>query len=213
MLAIIIIIAILSIIMLLPLGIDGGYCQGTVSVNAKIGPLLIKILPSHKKEKQKSLKPKKEKNKKTKDEKKVDKKSKIPMDKGFLLGIIKEGLRALSNFRRKLSMDYFRFHYIFASDDPFNTAIGYGKASAITGILMPFIDNAFNIKEKDFGYHCDFFIEKPVIDIWLTATIRVWELIYIAGVFLTAALKLYIKNRRKDRTIERNELNGKTSHR
>ena len=209
MLTLIIIFSVLSIISLLPLGIDGGYSGGALSLNIKLGPIIIKLFPRA--QKPKTAKPKKEKNVPSDEAQKE--KSKKPMDKTMLLGIIKEGFRAISRFRRKLSIDYFRFHYVFASDDPFETAVGFGRASAVTGVFLPMIDAAFNVKQRDVGFSMDFLADKPIIDVWITATIQVWELIYIAGAFGIGFLKLKRKENQENRTSERNELNGKTSNR
>lgn len=211
--ALLIILIVLTVIALLPIGVDGGYRYGIFELNIKGGALLIRVLPK----KKKAPKPKKPKKAKKKEEPDVpeteeDRKKKL-FDKQQLTGIIKAGLKTLERLKRKLSIDYFRIHCTFASDDPAKTAMGYGAANAAMGSIVFLVDETFNIKERDFGVSFDFLSEKPVIDVWITATIKVWEIIYIAAAFGIDFLKLKRQKKRRIRVKERNELNGQTSDR
>lgn len=204
--ALLIILIVLTVIALLPIGVDGGYRDNVLELNIKGGPFLIRMLPK----KKKVPKPKKPRRKKEID---VTAKKKKRFDKHQLIGIIKAGLKTLGRLRRKLSIDYLRIHCTFASDDPAMTAIGYGMANGVMAAIVPLTEGAFNIRERDFGFSFDFLAEKPVIDVWLTATLRVWEIIYIAAAFGIDFLKLKRQKKRRIRIKERNELNGQTSDR
>ena len=208
--ALLIILIVLTVIALLPIGIDGGYRHGILELNIKGGPFLIRMLPK----KKKTLKPKKHRRKKEAvPEAEIDDNKKKRFDKHQLIGIIKAGLKALRRLKRKLSIDYFRLHYIFASDDPAKTAMGYGMVNTAMGAIVPLIDDALDIKERDIGFSFDFLAERPIIDIWLTATLKVWEIIYIAVAFGIDFLKLKRQRKRRIRVKERNDLNGQTSDR
>lgn len=206
-----IIIIVLTVIALLPLGVDGGYKNGTYDLHLKIGFISFRILP----EKKKKIKPKKIKKKKEKPEKEetAELKEKKRFDIRERFGIIKLALKALGRFRKKLSVDYIRVHYAFASNDPFKTAFGFAMANATVGAVFPLLDGAFKIKERDFIITTDFLAERPVIDAWLTASIRIWEIIYIAAAFGIDYLKHKIRQKRLSRSKERNESNGQTSDR
>lgn len=200
--ALLIILIVVTIIALLPLGVDGGYRDSVLELNIKVGPFLKRIFP------QKKRKPKPKKIKKIKKEIEsdvIDKKKKR-FDKQQLTGIIKAVLKTLGKFRRKLTIDYLRIHCTFASEDPAMTAIGYGMASGIMGAIVPLAEGAFNIKERDFRFSLDFLEEKPKIDIWITATLRVWEIIYIAAALGIDFLKLKRQKKRRIHVKERNEL-------
>ena len=211
--AILIILIVLTVIALLPIGVDGGYRCGVFELNAKCGPFLLRILPK----KNKAPKPKKPRKQKKRvpgvTEAETTGKRKKRFDKQQLIGIIKAGMKTLGRLKRKLSIDYLRIHCIFASDDPAKTAMGYGMASASVGAIIPLLDETFRIKERDIGFSFDFLAEKPAIDIWITATFKAWEIIYIAAAFGIDFLKLKRQKKRRIRVKERNELNGQTSNR
>ncbi|MEF9971415.1 MAG: hypothetical protein RR731_03785, partial [Oscillospiraceae bacterium] len=134
MLALFIILAVLIVILLIPLGIDGGIAGTKPDLSLRIAGLDFRVFPRKKKKAKpkKSKKPKKEQSKKEK-----QKKAKNPPDYKQLLGILKMGLRALSRFRRHLTINYVRLHFTYASDDPFKTALGYGYAAAVMGSISP----------------------------------------------------------------------------
>lgn len=226
-----IIFIVLAVLLLIPFGVDGGYSGGVLQLSVKAGPFRIKLLP--KKEKPPKAKPakKKEKKKKKKDDGKEDggkkKKEKKPLDFKKILQIIKLGLKALGRFRRQLNIDYIRLKYTVATDDPFNTAMQFAAANAAVGTLCPLADRAFKIKQREVGIYSDFLADKPIIDFWLTATINLLDVIYVALAFGLEFLGLIIKQKREQkkkkreeskqerilREKERNEENGQASSR
>ncbi len=214
----IIIILVLTVFLLIPIGIDGGYKQNSLILGIKIGPINFKLFPRKTKLNFKAQKLKKAKKKKkkpaaelTEGQDEEPKKKKRP-DFKQIMDIISIGLKALKRFRRKLNIDYLRIHYTFASDDPFNVAMGYAAANATISAIFPLVDDAFNIRERDFGIYADFCTYKPRIDVWLTATVNLLDLCYIAIAFAIDYLKLKIKKKRSKRTDERNDTNGQKSN-
>ena len=196
--ALIIVLLILTVLMLIPLGVDGGYNGKSFILGIRIGLFNIRILP--KKPKQPKLrKPKKIKKQKSDENEEKKPKTKKSFNKKKLFGLIKTGLKALGRLKRKLRVDYIRIRYTFASDDPFNTAMGFTASSAAIGMFLPLIDNAFNIKERDVGTSFNFLSEKPEIDCWITLSIQVWEVFYVAIAFGIDFLIMQIKNKREKR--------------
>ena len=195
--ALVIVIIILTVLMLLPLGFDGGYSGGRLTLGVRLGFLNIRLSPEMLKA------PKLRKPKKTviKEEPVTEKKrkEKVPMTRKELIRLAKIGLKALSRLRRKLRVDYIRIHYTFATGDPFTTAMGYGYSSAALSAVLPLLDEAFNIGERDINTSFDFLGEKPVFDCWLTMTIQVWEVLYVAAAFGIDYLKLKHKHKNEDR--------------
>lgn len=195
--AFVIVILILTVLLLIPIGVDGGYSGGKLVLGLRLGLLNLRIFPGSPKHK-KLKKPKKTEVKKKPSTGETTK-EKVPLDKNELISIAKIGLKALGRLRRKLHVDYLRIRYTFATDDPFNTAMGFGYSSAALGAIMPLVENAFDIGERDIGTSFDFLGNKPVFDCWLTLTIQVWEVFYIAIAFGIDYLKLKYKHKREDR--------------
>jgi len=194
----VIVLLVLTVLLLTPLGIDGGYKGKTLILGIRIGFLNIRVIPR----KKKHAKPKIPKNKTPKQSlvnTETTKKPKKPFDIETLKGLIQPALKALGRFRKKLHVDYLRIHYTFATDDPYKTAMGFGVSSAALGAVLPLVENAFDIGERDIGTSFDFLSDKPEFDCWITTTIQVWEIIYIAIAFGIDYLKLKFKQKREDR--------------
>ncbi|MEA4894784.1 MAG: hypothetical protein VB064_05940 [Oscillospiraceae bacterium] len=195
--AFVIVVLILTVLMLTPFGIDGGYGGGKLVLGIRIGFLNLRIIPGRLTREKPAAPRKTVKKKKSGAGGKL--KEKAPLDKKELVRIVKIGLKALGRLRRKLHVDYLRIHYTFASDDPFKTAAGFGYSSAALGAIMPLVEDAFIIGERDIGTSLDFLGDKPVFDCWITLKIQVWELLYIAAAFGIDYLILRLRLGKKDR--------------
>ena len=209
---------------LIPVGVDGGYNADGPAAYLKLGFLSIKVYPpgrlvsSIMAAASKPKKPKKTKAKPVTEEPEKEKKKKPKMTKDDIFALLKMALSALSRFRHKLSIDYLRLHVTIAADDPYKTAMAYGAANAALSAAVPLLDGAFNITEQDFGVSSDFLAEKTQIDVWLTASIQIWEILYVAAAFAIDFLK-HKRKQKKDAseqtrsTSERTDTNGQTSNR
>ena len=222
--ALLIILVVLSVLALIPVGVDGGYGAGGPLAYLKLGFFSIRVFPPGKlvasimKAASKPKKPKRKKVEPIEEEPAEPKKPKPKPGKDEIIALAKMALSALSRFRHKLSIDYLRLHVNIAADDPYKTAMAYGAANAALSAAVPLLDGAFNITEQDIGVSCDFLAEKMQIDVWLTASIQIWEILYVAAAFAID----FIKNKKKQKrdgsehtqsTSERTDTNGQTSNR
>lgn len=197
--ALVIVLLVLTVLLLTPLGIDGGYSGKNLVLGIRIGFLNIRVFPKKKKYTKPKIPKQKKIPKQTSEKAEGAEKSEKPFDIEMLKGIIKPVLKSLGRFRKKLHVDYLRIRYTFATDDPFKTAMGFGVSSAALGAIIPLIDNAFDIGERDVGTSFDFLSDRPTFDCWITMSIQVWEIFYIAIAFGIDYLKLKIKQKRKAR--------------
>lgn len=197
--ALIIVLLVLTVLMIVPVGIDGGYNGKSLILGIKFGVFNIRILPKKisplKLEKQKISKKKKTKEPK----KEKEPKQKEPLDKERLQSLIKFALKALGRFRKKLRVNFLRVRVTYATSDPFVTALAFGASNAVMDTLVPLIDDAFIIDKRDIGVSYDFLSDKPVFDFWLTTTIQIWEILYIALAFGFDLLKMKLIKRSKER--------------
>lgn len=208
-----IILIVLTVIALLPFGVDGGLRGKKLFLSIKVGFLNIRILPNKEKRIKTFVLKKLRKTGKTDDFAEHDeKKSKKGFETKRMLDIIKPALKALGRLRRKLTVDYLRIHCTVATGDPAGTALAYGIASSAMGTVVPLVDSAFDIRNRDVGISFDFLSDAAGFDFWLTASFQVWEIIYIAAAFGIDLLKQKRK-KRKALIKERNDLNGQTSDR
>jgi len=208
--ALYIILAILILILILPVGVSGGYDFGDVSLKVVAGPVKIQLLP--KKEKKKD-KPKKVK--KAKKPKKEKAKKKLPP---FTLELITEYVRlltgVLNRFRKKLSIDHLRIWYLAAADDPYDAAVSYGRANAAILALIEALNLAFNIKEQDVRLRVDFTEDKPQFAVTGQLTIRIGQILLIVLIAAFQFLKVFMKQKKLQKIkAERIDENGEASHR
>lgn len=192
MTVLLIILAILLLIMLLPVGVSGGYDFGDIELKVVAGPIKIKIFP---KKKPKSGSENVEEAKVKKPKKKKADKVKLPMTFDIIKDYIRLGTKALGKFRRKLTIDKLRFYYLATSDDPCAAAISYGIAHAAMANVLAMLHEAFNIKEQDVRLRVDFLEDKPQFSIGVQLTIRIWQILYIGIVALVDFLKIHKKQK------------------
>ncbi len=196
--ALVIVLLILTVLLLIPLGIDGGYNGKTLILGIRAGFLNIRIFPKKIKQAEPKISKKRRRPKPSRKDAE-GKEPKKPLEKRELIALAKIGLKALGRLRRKLRVDYLRMRYTFASDDPFSTAMGFGASSAVLSSIIPLVDSAFDIGERDIGSSFDFLSDKPVFDFWLTTTIQVWEIFYIAIATGIDYLRFKLKQKRQVR--------------
>ncbi len=183
--ALLIILLVLIVIGLLPVGVDGGYNADGFKLYIRIGPLNIRAVPAgglmSKLIKSKAKKPKKLM-KKADLPHEEEKPKKPRMTKEYIITLIKLGLKALGRFRRKLTVDYLSIHLTIAADDPFKTAISYGAVTATFYSAIQLAEKIFNITERDFGVSCNYLADKTAVNFWITASIQIWEILYVAAI-------------------------------
>ena len=205
-------LGILVLLAVLPLGVSVKYNADGPLVRVIAGPVKITVFPLPKKEK----KPKKDKKKKDKQETPAEepapqnpkppaqpKKKEPKKEKGGswtdFLPLVKEALRFLNNFRRKLRLNVLELKLIMAGDDPCDLAVNYGRAWAAVGNLMPQLERIFVIKKRDIQVECDFTASETLVIARLDLTITLGRLLSAVVVFGVRALIefLKIKNKRK----------------
>ena len=172
---------VLTVLNLLPVGVDAAYTDETFSLVARVGPLRLRLLPKppDAKPKKKPPKPKKEKPKK---------KSASP-DIRTILALAKLGLQVLNRFRQRLRVQLLRLVFVSGASDPYDTALAFGYVNAALGALTPLAERALRIDERDIQTGVDFQAERPCIDARIVCTIRIGQIVIIALAFGAGFLK------------------------
>lgn len=194
--------ALLTLICLLRVGVDAAYEAGALTLKVVAGPVDLTILPKKPKP-EKPKKPKKEKKKKPKKPKKPEPekpKEKPKLSLSFLVGVAKAALQAVNTFRRKLHVDVFRLVFIAGGPDPYDVAMLTGRVRAALDGLYPLAKRALIIRERDVRVGADFLADKPDVSGRLKLTIRIGQVLGIGVVFAFKALRLYLQDRKKQKT-------------
>lgn len=179
---VLLVFAVLFLIGCIPLGLDALYREGALSLRAKIGPFWLSRIPRRKKRKGTDAA-----------EEKPDapaKKARLPLavdsasEAWELLRFLSD---VLGDLRRKIRLNELTLHVRFgAGDDAAKTAIRYGRAWAIIGVVMPHLERIFVIKKRDIGAELDYNEKENMrVDAHLLTTItvgRALALLVYAGV-------------------------------
>jgi len=196
--------SIFILLALLRFGFIVEYSEVGFEMWVKAGFLRLRLKDKDKREKPKKKKPKKKK------EKKPGKKG--PGSLSEFLDMLRAVKKALDRLRRKLLIKQLTLHYTSASDDPSKTALQFGAANAVFGVIIPVLERYFKIKRRDLRTAADFNGKENRIYAKIIISIAVWEVIYIVFALLpiiTAMLKSEpdVKDENKEKT-DRKEVQG-----
>ena len=186
-------LAFLTLLNLLRVGVSAGYEAQAFSVSARVGPLTIPVWPRPPAEEPK--KPKKEKPPKEPKAPQEQTKEK-ELDFDTILALAKLALKAAGSFRRKLTVELFRLVFVAGSSDPYDTAMQSAYVQAALGSLRPLAQRALHIQERDVQVGADFTADKPRIEARLTLTIRIGQIVAIGVVFGVGYLKLMLQKKK-----------------
>lgn len=186
-------LAFLTLLNLLRVGVSAGYEAQAFSVSARVGPLTIPVWPRPPAEEPK--KPKKEKPPKEPKAPQEQTKEK-ELDFDTILALAKLALKAAGSFRRKLTVELFRLEFVAGSSDPYDTAMQSAYVQAALGSLRPLAQRALHIQERDVQVGADFTADKPRIEARLTLTIRIGQIVAIGVVFGVGYLKLMLQKKK-----------------
>ena len=214
-----VIVLIITVIMLIPVGVDLGYEQEKLHLSAKADGLLIQLFPKPPKKAddkpEKEKKPKKEKKKKEPkpdEEAKPKKKLKFDFNLDEIMELIRAVFRGLGKFGRKLKVSRFVLHFTAAGKDPYNTAMLYGYVNAALSSLAPLCKRRFDVSDCDVWTDVDFTADFPKLELGLAITIRIGQIVGVGLSIGFAALGILIRNWfRLKKEARENKKNGLSS--
>jgi len=181
-------LALIFLILILRVGVVLEYSDEGFLVELIVGPVSRRLYPRDEKEK----KPKKEK-KPPKPSKKPEpeKKGGAMSDFQGIWAFIKQ---IIIRLRHKFRMDELVVHVLAAGEDPVKVALSYGGVSAAMGMIIPVLEQNFNIKKRDIKSGFSFELKEPSIFFRAKLTMAVWQVIYVG----LPAIRDYIRLRNKE---------------
>lgn len=172
------IFALLLVILIIPVGVDLGYCEGEIRGYFRIASFTKKIYPKQsKKERQK---------------KSAEKKNKAVPDvsKDEVLDAVEVVVRSI----KKLSFRLYKLkiHFVSAFEDPYRTAMVYGYANAaVQAFALP------QLKQSDIQLAVDFERDTCYLDGYISVTIRIYYILkFVCCVVIGAIPVLYRRHKR-----------------
>ena len=196
MIALGVILIVLTIILLIPVGVDGEYISGEFKLAAKVAFYRIDLIPpKHKKDKKKASEDVSEATSDEAAPKKQKTKLKLNFNKDEIFSLVKAALSSLGNFGRKIKVNRFLLHYTAAGKDPYNTAQTFGYVNAALSALAPICAKRYKVRDCDVWTRVDFLEEKMSIDFALALSIRVGQILAVAFALAFSAVVILIKNK------------------
>lgn len=177
------IVLVLFIICLIRIGGLIDYSESGLSVVIKAGPFRFCVIPAaEKNKKQRDNAPKKLGNNKR--------------NTGETVQMVKRYLPligdAAGRLKRKICVDYIVFHLIWGSQDPADTALGYGAANALLGLLWPAVEHNFHIKKQEISVDLDYTLTAPVVSVKAQLTMTFGQLLALIAGLGYKALKIHL---------------------
>ena len=130
----------LTLLNLLPVGVDAAYAEGAFSLAARIGPRAAAPAAEGT-----GCKAREGETQKTEEEK--EKTKSAPPDAQTLLKLAELGLQALDRLRQKLHVRLLRLVFVSGAPDPYDTALAFGCVNAALGALTPLAERTLCIDE------------------------------------------------------------------
>lgn len=187
-------LAILALLAVLPLGVSIGYDEQGPRARVIAGPVKLQVYPGRK-EPGKPPKPKKEKPQKEAPSKGTGQKKGGPVSDFY--PFVRLVLDLLTDFRRKLRVDYLQLRIVLAGGDPADLALNYGKAWAALGNLWPRLETLFYIKKRDVEVLCDFEGSQTTVTARLDLSITVGRLLSMGVRHGCRGIKEFLNFRKK----------------
>ena len=195
------VLLILAVVLLVPVGADVGYVRGVFSLAARMDGFAYQLLPKKPADPNKppkEKKPKKEKppkEEKPKEEAKPKKKLNFNFTKEEIFELVKRAINGLGKFG-KLTVRRFLLHYTAAGDDPYNTAMTLGYVNWALSALAPVCAQKFKITcQPDVWTDADFTADKMSIDLELSVTLRLIQVVRMGIAVGWGVLVVLIKNK------------------
>lgn len=164
-----IILAVITGLIFLPLGFRGVYAEHNSGVWVFVGPIKFRVYP----------KKKREETPKQKESEKSRKNTKKGGNYHNFKLIICRIFEFLNQFRRKIRIKRLELKVTLTGDDPCDLAVHYGEAWAATGNLLPQLEQAFTIKKRDIDVIYDFTADKTRIYARLDASITLGRTLHL----------------------------------
>lgn len=175
-------LAVLSALILLPIGAGVFYNSEGLLVKLIAGPVRMTLYPVKKKGKERKKKEKKAPKKEKTASKSKDKTPKKQENGGSItdfLPLVQTALAFLNGFRRKLRVNKLEVKLILGGGDPCDLAVNYGRTWAAVGNLMPQLERVLAIQKREINVECDFTAAQTLVIARVDLTITLGRILWL----------------------------------
>ena len=157
------------------LGGGAEYSAEGVKAHLRVGPFRFRVFPRKEKEpkEERKKKPKKKKSPKEEEEQKSKAGGPIELAKAFLPLICE----AAGELKRRIRIDELRLDYTAGGRDAAQTAMAFGGSNAAVGMVVPLIQQNFDLKEYHVRTAMDFNAKGPTIYLYAAFSAGLGQLV------------------------------------
>lgn len=107
-------------------------------------------------------------------------------------------------FKQKLRIDELLLDFTAAAPDPASAAMAFGGANALAGMILPILENHFNIRSRRIRTAVDFQLATPIVYLYAALSLSVGQAVALALRIGIRFLKITLqqKNTRKEKQKE-----------
>ncbi|MDY3618964.1 DUF2953 domain-containing protein [Agathobaculum sp.] len=193
-------LVLLAVVLLsLRTGIEATGINGDVTVDVRYGPLRIPVYPPPKREKDETGKPPEKQKAKKKSKRYQYSLNKEALDVGELTDL---ALTLLSELSGALRISKLRVRIVVGTDDAAKTGIRLGQISAVVGMMAPFLENTFDMKDYHVSVDADFDADHTEWAFTVFCSLRPVRLLWLSLRHGGEGFRLYKKLLRKEEAIK-----------
>ena len=194
MIALVIIVLVLAMIAFTRLGIVAVW-DGQLTLRLIIGPARITLSSSKNKTQEKAKRAARSENET------VGKEKKSPWPR-LLRAHWRELLELVSRVLSMPVLDPLIIKVTFGGDDPVDNAMNYGRAWALIGVVVPFLESNFKIGKRELDVTCDNATDKLSVFAKAAVTARVGQCAMLVFSALMLFLRLYRHTKQSEKAVQ-----------
>jgi len=212
--ALLIVLAVLFLLAMIKIGVHVFYEEKKLKLDVLIFKFRITLIG-----KENSGKKPKQKKKEKPQKAQVQKKERAPAEKSKSSGgfqKLKPWLNSLLDYWQEIfllvgrvlttpTLDVLRLEIVVGAADAEACAMKYGKICAITGAVLPVVENTFTVKKRKIDVACMFDRESMEISGETAITVRVYEIFALAFALLGLGLKILLQARKYKKAVQQYE--------
>ena len=170
--------ALLALVLALPAAVRVRYDDGTLHVRVRVGS--VTVYPPRPARARRSSRKKAAGRQKPQGSVRKSGAGGKKLTRQQIQDLIRLALDLLGKLRRKLLVRHLTLHAFFGGRDAARAAIGYGRAWAAIGAVMPVLENSFRIESRDVGAYLDYGLDQPRLLLELDVRMRLGTALVLA---------------------------------
>lgn len=176
------VLVLLALLLWMRLGVRVRWDAGGLMVHVRIGPVLVRAYPAIERPKGE---PKSRRKKPPKKEKEKPAREETSLTAERLLRYLSLAAEAAGGLKERVRVDDLTIGLVLAGkEDPAAAAIAYGGVNSALGMVLPLLEQNFQVKERRISTAVDFQREETAVVLETALSLRVLQLLILGGLVL-----------------------------